>query len=226
MDGIALKPLTVSFSEPGFIAKLNSENQFGPWFTLSDTEQQQLGSPMGPQNPQALNRYSYVLNNPMRWTDPSGHCPSCIDLIEQTIRTAETLWEGAQGAISSFLGDVAQNAFRNGSIVSYKGTDGTQRQIQSRVKENLALRKEASNLGQEASGEANRLVKQFLNGNPNPGLGRNGHLEGTDIFYLRGKEGARVFMRQVGQDSYEILAYSDKNNETQVINLVLKYYGK
>jgi hypothetical protein len=68
----------VSFSEPGFTAKLNQENQFGPWFTLSDTEKQQLGSPMGPQNPQALNRYSYVLNNPMHWTDPSGHCPTCV----------------------------------------------------------------------------------------------------------------------------------------------------
>jgi hypothetical protein len=52
---------------------LNQENQFGPWFTLSDKERQQLGSPMGPQNPQALNRYSYVLNNPVRYTDPSGH---------------------------------------------------------------------------------------------------------------------------------------------------------
>ena len=25
-------------------------------------------------NPQALNRYSYVLNNPIRYADPSGHC--------------------------------------------------------------------------------------------------------------------------------------------------------
>ncbi len=25
-------------------------------------------------NPQALNRYSYVLNNPLTYTDPSGHC--------------------------------------------------------------------------------------------------------------------------------------------------------
>jgi len=74
MDGLALKPLTVSFSEPEFIAKLNQENQFGPWFTLSDKEKEQLGSPMGPANPQSLNRYSYVLNNPMKYTDPSGHC--------------------------------------------------------------------------------------------------------------------------------------------------------
>jgi RHS repeat-associated protein len=29
----------------------------------------------GPGNPQALNRYSYGLNNPVRNTDPTGHCP-------------------------------------------------------------------------------------------------------------------------------------------------------
>ena len=27
----------------------------------------------GPANTQALNRYSYVQNNPLRWTDPTGH---------------------------------------------------------------------------------------------------------------------------------------------------------
>ena len=26
-------------------------------------------------NPQSLNRYSYVFNNPLRYTDPTGHCP-------------------------------------------------------------------------------------------------------------------------------------------------------
>jgi RHS repeat-associated protein len=29
----------------------------------------------GAGNPQAFNRYSYVLNNPLGYTDPSGHCP-------------------------------------------------------------------------------------------------------------------------------------------------------
>ena len=35
-----------------------------------------------PANPQSLNRYSYCLNNPLRYTDPSGHDPSiaaCTD---------------------------------------------------------------------------------------------------------------------------------------------------
>ena len=73
MAGIAYKPLTVDVHEPGFVAKIAQENQFGPWYLLSDKEKQQVGAPWGPANPQALNRYAYVLNNPMRWTDPGGH---------------------------------------------------------------------------------------------------------------------------------------------------------
>ena len=75
MDGVAVKPLTVGFHETQFLGKLNEENQFGFWFQLSGEGQQQVGSPWGPSNPQALNRYSYVLNNPLRYTDPTGHEP-------------------------------------------------------------------------------------------------------------------------------------------------------
>jgi hypothetical protein len=73
MDGVALKTLTVSFDEYGLNQRLNRENRFGPWFMLSDKERRQLGNPMGPSNPQALNRYSYVQNNPVKYTDPSEH---------------------------------------------------------------------------------------------------------------------------------------------------------
>jgi hypothetical protein len=73
MDGIAVKPLTVDFHESGFLGKLNGENKLAFWFELDDQGRQQVGSPWGPGNAQALNRYSYVQNNPLKYTDPSGH---------------------------------------------------------------------------------------------------------------------------------------------------------
>ncbi len=73
MAGIASKPLTVDVHENGFVSAVNRENQVGPWYTLSDTDKQQVGAPWGPANPQAINRYSSVLNAPTRWTDPGGH---------------------------------------------------------------------------------------------------------------------------------------------------------
>jgi hypothetical protein len=120
MDGIALKPLTVSFSEPGFVAKLNSENQFGPWFTLSDTEQQQLGSPMGPQNPQALNRYSYVLNNPMRWTDPTGHAPPSPCMANQSC-WYNKVYDGIQQAVGEVAADILNFGIGLGQTIMFRG---------------------------------------------------------------------------------------------------------
>ena len=32
----------------------------------------------GPADPQQLNRFSYVSNNPVKNTDPTGHCPTCV----------------------------------------------------------------------------------------------------------------------------------------------------
>ncbi|KAB8144383.1 RHS repeat-associated core domain-containing protein [Chloroflexia bacterium SDU3-3] len=64
MDGVALKPLTVSFAEPGLLSSLNSEE--------SHADKLYWG---GPANPQSLNRYSYVQNNPIIYRDPTGHEP-------------------------------------------------------------------------------------------------------------------------------------------------------
>ncbi len=73
----SMKGLTTDYHEDGMALAVNQENQFtaqkGFYFQLSSQDKQKAKTPFGPLNPQALNRYSYVLNNPVRYTDPDGH---------------------------------------------------------------------------------------------------------------------------------------------------------
>ncbi len=70
-----LTPLTVNLAE--FAAKIGEENreiaEYGWFFQWDEKVRQQHNVPMGPANPQALNRYAYCLNNPLRYVDPTGH---------------------------------------------------------------------------------------------------------------------------------------------------------
>ncbi|MBK9943309.1 MAG: RHS repeat-associated core domain-containing protein [Kouleothrix sp.] len=70
MDGVQLRPLTVDFHEPGFLGQIASENR---------GNDDKLNT-MGLQNPQALNRYSYTQNNPLRWIDSTGHWTASVCL--------------------------------------------------------------------------------------------------------------------------------------------------
>ena len=45
-----------------------------------------------PGNPQALNRYTYVTNNPLRYTDPTGHCPWCIPVAIGVLKLVDWGW--------------------------------------------------------------------------------------------------------------------------------------
>jgi hypothetical protein len=69
--------LTVDFHEPQFAAGVGAENAFtrekGFNFELSGEDKQEAKYQGGPPNPQALNRFSYGLNNPVKYTDPTGH---------------------------------------------------------------------------------------------------------------------------------------------------------
>ena len=68
--------LSVDFHETTTLMALNSENALvlnkGFYFQLIPQDQSSI-DPFGPRNPQSLNRFSYVLNNPMTHTDPTGH---------------------------------------------------------------------------------------------------------------------------------------------------------
>lgn len=96
MAGSGLRSLTTDFTDPAFTLKLNQEQHSTPWFTLSQAQQQEIGSPWGPANPQSLNRYSYVQNNPLTYTDPSGHVRT---IVRTDIEANDALIE-----MKSFLG--------------------------------------------------------------------------------------------------------------------------
>ncbi len=95
--------------------------------------------------------------------------------------------------------------------------------VTSLIKNNKALVKAAEEAGSNAAvqREINSLVKQFLSGNTDPGIGSR-HLI-NNVYYLRGSEGARVFYRL--QDGvFEILGKSNKKNEQVVIDTIKKLY--
>ena len=113
VPGSASRSLTVDFHEPGFATNLAAENSFtaqkGFWFQLRSEDRQKAKNPMGPANPQALNRYSYALNNPLQYTDPTGHSVYMTqDEANDYIRTIHTL--------ARHLRDAATDVWLTGGI--------------------------------------------------------------------------------------------------------------
>jgi len=131
------------------------------------------------------------------------------------------------GAGAGVLETVAGIVFAAGAVggggSGAKG-DGTA-QSKSRINENDRLAKEAEKMGKDpkVQKEADELIEQYKNGNTNPGLGSK-HLQG-DIYYLRGRNGARVFYR-MKDGVMEILGKASKSNEQTVIDLVIEILGK
>jgi hypothetical protein len=73
--------------------------------------------------------------------------------------------------------------------------------------------------------EMNHLVKELSKGNFEAGLGHLGHIEGTKIHYLRGRNGARLYYQKEGGNKYKVVAKSAKGrNQEQVINKLKEIY--
>jgi len=66
-----------------------------------------------PGNPQALNRYAYVYNNPLRYTDPSGHVPVILVMMGIGAATGALINYGVQVAANISQNGLQVQAFTN-----------------------------------------------------------------------------------------------------------------
>jgi RHS repeat-associated protein len=66
-----------------------------------------------PGNPQTLNRYAYVYNNPLRYTDPSGHVPVILVMMGIGAATGALINYGVQVAANISQNGLQVQAFTN-----------------------------------------------------------------------------------------------------------------
>ncbi len=89
------------------------------------------------------------------------------------------------------------------------------------IKESSKLIKEAEKAGKSHQNGLDKLVKELLKGNTNPGIGTKP--VGMGISELRHSDGSRVYIRTRG-DTIEILGKSNKGNQQKVIDEILKTF--
>lgn len=97
--------------------------------------------------------------------------------------------------------------------------------VSSKVKSDTHLLKIAKSVGrrEDITRDINHLIHELNRGNTNPGIGTQHISEG--IYELRGRNGGRVFYREIEGDKFEILAYSDKEKQAKVIDYLRNKYG-
>jgi hypothetical protein len=95
----------------------------------------------------------------------------------------------------------------------------------SKVKEDPFLLRVARDIGKNPviRKEINHLMNELYKGNINPGLGTK--YVDNNLKEMRGRNGARVYYRMNSFGEYEILGYSDKDTQTEVINRLKILYG-
>ncbi len=102
--------------------------------------------------------------------------------------------------------------------------------ITSKVKQDNILLKEAKELGVDDRRDINNMLKQLIQGG-NPGIGKRPVGEKlSHIMEARARDGARIYYRVIYKENkkpiIEIVAYSNKNNQPEVIRRLELLYGK
>ena len=98
-----------------------------------------------PQNPQSFNRFAYVNNNPLKYTDPSGHCAQyagednealaqCLDLWNQ-LGSAYLILQQLGGNGSQYPTDLMNQLLEMGTIKDIQGYIDTIGSAATRLRE-------------------------------------------------------------------------------------------
>ncbi|MFK0017314.1 hypothetical protein [Streptomyces sp. NPDC091027] len=98
--------------------------------------------------------------------------------------------------------------------------------MSSAIGQDSLLTKAAQQAGksQDVQMDLDHLFEQLSRGNMNPG--REGKaLTGTDVTYARGKNGGRLFFRNV-DGGIQVVGKADKGNESKVIARLKRIYGQ
>jgi hypothetical protein len=109
---------------------------------------------------------------------------------------------------------------------------GLEKKITSAINKSntlMTLAKDATR-NERVQKEIDHLINELGKGNLEAGLGNPGHLDGTDIYYLRGRNGGRLYYHKIdnqeGDHAYEIVAKSAKGqNQDNVIAKLRQLYG-
>ena len=121
-DRVALRPLTVDFHEAKFVEAYNYELKFtaayGFHFQLSKELLKEEKYQWGPQDSQALNRYAYVLNNPLRYVDPSGHSQKDWQDWRDRAARAVLIWADIWMLLGEWLYNEVMKAIEEGETIT------------------------------------------------------------------------------------------------------------
>ncbi|MFF7297461.1 polymorphic toxin-type HINT domain-containing protein [Streptomyces sp. NPDC008265] len=98
--------------------------------------------------------------------------------------------------------------------------------MSSAIGQDSLLTKAAQQAGknQDVQRDLDHLFEQLSRGNMNPGRGGKA-LAGTDVTYARGKNGGRLFFRNV-DGGIQVVGKADKGNESKVIARLKQIYGQ
>lgn len=119
------------------------------------------------------------------------------------------------------------------SILFIIGNEGKKVVLRSRIDKHKTLVKLAEDAtnNQQIQKGVNHLTKELYKGNLEAGLGTPSHVSGTDIFYLKGRNGERLYYHKIKETDlevhYEIVGKSSKgSNQDKVMVALREYYKK